>query len=118
MGRIAEALGNTYAFGDALPGAYPPAWEIPLDDIRYLEALKSVVKDLARSQSLVIRGRGSQLILGDYPGALHVLLVALLEVSANRVMQNLKLGQEAAKRETEHFDNSRREFIKSIFTLS
>jgi cytidylate kinase len=115
MGRIAEALGHNYAFGDAYAGAWLPTWEIPLGDTRYLEALKSVVKELARSQSLVIRGRGSQFILRDYPGALHVLLVAPLEVRLKRVMQNLKLDQEAAKREIERFDNSRREFIKRYF---
>jgi cytidylate kinase len=115
MGRIAEALGHNYAFGDAFPGAYLPTWEIPLGDTRYLEALKSVVRELARSQSLVIRGRGSQFILRDYSGVLHVLLVAPLEMRVKRVMQNLKLDQEAAEREIERFDNSRREFIKRYF---
>jgi cytidylate kinase len=115
VGRIAEALGHNYAFGDAFAGAYLPTWEIPLDDTRYLEALKSVIRELARSQSLVIRGRGSQFILRDYPGALHVLLVAPLEVRVKRVIQNLKLDPEAAKREIERFDNSRREFIKRYF---
>jgi Cytidylate kinase-like family len=115
LGRIAEALGHNYAFGDSITGAYLPTWEIPLGDSRYLEALKSVVTELARSQSIVIRGRGSQFILKDYPGALHVLLVAPLEVRVKRVMQNLKFDQEAAKREIERFDSSRREFIKRYF---
>lgn len=116
LGRIAEALEHSFAFGDAfVGGAYLPAWEIPLDDTRYLEALESVVRELARSQSIVIRGRGSQFILKDYPGALHVLLIAPLEVRVRRVMQTLKLDQEAAKREIERFDNSGREFIKRYF---
>jgi cytidylate kinase len=115
LGRIAEALGRNYAFGDAFAGAYLPTWEIPLGDTRYLEALKSVVTELARSQSLVIRGRGSQFILRDYPGVLHVLLVAPLEVRMKRVIQSLKLDQEAATREIERFDNSRREFIRRYF---
>ena len=80
-----------------------------------MQALESVVRELARSQSLVIRGRGSQFILKDYPGALHVLVVAPLEVRVKRVMQNLKLDQEAAKQEIARFDNSRREFIKRYF---
>ena len=115
LGRIAEALGHNYAFGDAFGGAYLPTWEIPLDDTRYLEALESVVRELARSQSIVIRGRGSQFILKDHPGALHVLLVAPLEVRMKQVMQTLKLDQQAAKREMERFDNSGREFIKRYF---
>jgi len=112
LSRIAEALGRS---GVCFEGAYLPTWEIRLDDTCYLAALESVVKELARSQSLVIRGRGSQFILKDYPGALHFLVVAPLEVRVKRVMQNLELDQETAKREIARFDNSRREFIKRYF---
>jgi cytidylate kinase len=112
LSRIAEALGRG---GVCFEGAYLPTWEIPPDDTRYLEALKFVVKELARSQLLVIRGRGSQFILKDYPGALHILLVAPIEERVKRVMENLWLDQEAAKREIERFDKSRREFIKRYF---
>jgi cytidylate kinase len=112
LGRIAEALGRSGAYFDA---AYLPAWEIPLGDTRYLEALKSVVKELAQSQSLVIRGRGSQFILKDYPGALHVLIVAPLELRLKRVMETLKLDQEAAEREIKRFDDSGLEFTRRYF---
>jgi cytidylate kinase len=112
LSRIAEALGRS---GECFEGAYLPAWEIRLDDTRYLASLESVVKELARSQSLVIRGRGSQFILKDYPGALHVLVVAPIEVRVKRVMENLGLDRETAKREIARFDNSRREFIKRYF---
>lgn len=112
LGRIAEALGRSGAYFD---GAYLPAWEIPLGDTRYLEALESVIKELAQGQSLVIRGRGSQFILKDYPGALHVLIVAALEVRLKRVMQTLKLDQETAEREIKRFDDSGREFTRRYF---
>jgi cytidylate kinase len=112
MGRIAEALGRS---GVGFEGVYLPTWEIPLDDIRYLRALESVVRELARSQSLVIRGRGSQFILKDYHEAFHVLVVAPLEVRVRRVMENLKVDQETAKGEIARFDSSRHEFIKRYF---
>ena len=63
----------------------------------------------------MILGRGSQFILKDYPGVLHVLVVAPLEVRVKRVMQDLKLDQETAKLEIARFDNSLREFIKRYF---
>ena len=63
----------------------------------------------------VIRGRGSQFILKDYPGALHILVVAPFKVRLKRVMQNFQLNQENAKREIDHFDKSSREFIKRYF---
>jgi cytidylate kinase len=112
LGRIAEALGHG---GVGFEGAYLPLWQMPLDDIGYLETLESVVKKLAQNQPLVIQGRGSQFILKNYPGALHVLVVAPIEVRTKRVMESLKLDEEAARREITRFDNSRREFIRRYF---
>ena len=117
LGRIAEALGHGLAFGDGTAGAYLPIEQIPLDDTRYLKALESVVRELARSRSkpLVIFGRGSQFILKDYPGVLHVLIVAPLEVRVKRVMEDLRAKRETAKLEIARFDNSLQAFIKKYF---
>lgn len=114
-GRILEALSHSYPAGIGYSGAYAPAWEIPPDDITYLAGLESVIKELAGSGSTVIRGRGSQLILRDYPSAFHVLIVAQLEIRLKRVMKSLKMDEEQAKKEIERFDSSRREFTKRYF---
>ncbi len=119
LGRIAEALGRGYAVGGGssseYEGVYLPAWEIPLDDTRYLAGLESVIKELAGSQSIVIRGRGSQFILKDYPGAFHVLVVAPLGLRVKRVMDDMKVDEQAARKEIARSDSSRREFIKRYF---
>ena len=115
LGRVADVLGTSYTFGEGVAGTYLPIWDIPLHDTRYLQALESVVRELARSQPLVILGRGSQFILKGYPGVLHVLAVAPIEVRVMRVMQDLKLDQEAAKLEILHYDNSLHEFFKRHF---
>jgi cytidylate kinase len=115
LGRIAEALGKSYAWGDGMSGAYLPVGEIPLDNTRYLQALEAIVRELVRSQPLVILGRGSQFILKGYPGVLHVLAVAPIEVRVERVMRDRGLDQEAAKLEILRYDNSLREFFKRYF---
>ena len=91
LGRIAEALERSFVYGDGMAGAYLPVGEIPLDNTRYLQALESVVRELVRSQPLVILGRGSQFILKGYPGILHVLAVAPIEVRVERVMRDRRL---------------------------
>ncbi|UCH51444.1 MAG: cytidylate kinase-like family protein [Chloroflexota bacterium] len=111
LGRIMEALGHSGYY----EAAYLPTWQISLDDTRYLAGLESVIKELAGSGSCVIRGRGSQFILRDFPDAFHVLVVAPLELRIKRVMEDLRLDEEAAKKEVEHFDSSRREFTKRYF---
>jgi cytidylate kinase len=115
LDRIAGALKHSYAFGEGMEAAYLSLGEIPLDDTRYLQALQSVVRELAQNQPLVILGRGSQFILKDYPGALHVLVVAPLEIRVKRLMQDRNFDQETAKQEIARSDKSLREFVKRYF---
>lgn len=118
--RIKDALEHSYppasgTGGFTAPMIFLPPSEIPLDDLSYATGLESVIKELAAGNSMVIRGRGSQFILRDHPGALHVLTIAPLETRIARVMNSLNLDKKAAKQEIARFDGSRREFIKRYF---
>lgn len=119
LGRIAEVITHGYFPGPGGEGrylpTYLPTWEIPLDDTRYIEELEHVIKTLAASKSMVIRGRGSQFILKDYPETIHILLIASPEIRLARVMENQGIDKDTANREIQRFDNSRREFIKRYF---
>jgi cytidylate kinase len=117
--RIREALSQSYPI---MPdpermglSVYLPAWEIPLDDERYVKSLEVVIKKLAENQSVVIRGRGSQFILKDFPGAFHVLMVAPEEVRIKRMMESMKLNEADAGKEMARSDSSHRQFIKRYF---
>ena len=114
-GRIAEALQRGFALGAASASPYLPPLEMPLDDSRYLEVLRVLIKELAAGQSIVIYGRGSQFILIEHPRALHVSVIAPVEVRLERVMERLRLDEERARQEIERFDNSAREFIRRYF---
>ena len=118
-GRIVEALSFNYP-SQSLPdvayaGAYLPTWEMPLDNIQYLAGLEFVIKKLAASSSIVVRGRGSQFILKDYPGALHILIVAPLALRVRRIMESLATKETEAKKEIERSDGSHHEFARRYF---
>ena len=113
LGRILEALTSGYG-GDAFGGAYLPPELIPLA-IRAMLRYWNLLFGSWQGDALVIRGRGSQFILKEHPGSLHVLVVAPLEIRVERVMQDLKLDQAAAHEEIARFDTSRHEFIKRYF---
>ncbi len=113
--RIAEALARGYSIGDGIQGAYLPFSQIPLDDSSYLDALTSLIKELAQGYSAVIYGRGSQFILKGHPQTIHVSMVAPSAVRLKRVMETLKLSEEKAKQEMQRFDNAAREFLKRYF---
>ncbi|MDO8569139.1 MAG: cytidylate kinase-like family protein [Dehalococcoidales bacterium] len=112
LGRIAEAVARSGGFE---AGLGLPASEIPLDDTHYLHGLESVIKELASSGAIVIRGRGSQFILRDRPDAFHVLVVAPLDARVKRIMQRRKLDEESALKDIAGWDNARREFSKRYF---
>ena len=113
--RIAEALGPGYSASAGYSAVYLPVAEISIGDNHYLAGLESVIRTLARSQSIVIQGRGSQFILKDFPNAFHVLVMAPLELRLKRVGQDMKLSEEAASHEIASYDGSRRKFIKRYF---
>jgi cytidylate kinase len=119
MERIREALSYSYPIMTSPEGAhipvYLPVWEVPLDDERYFKSLELVVKKLAESQSIVIRGRGSQFILKELPEAFHVLTVASLKIRVRRIMDSLKITESEAVKETNRSDVSHHEFIKRYF---
>lgn len=112
LGRISEALERNAYYRAS---AYLPTWEIPLEDTQYLPALESVITDIARSGSIVIRGRGSQFILKDLPRALHVLVVAPLDLRVKRIMENSKIEESEVRKMIQRFDSSRRVFTKKYF---
>jgi cytidylate kinase len=121
MGRIAEAwehippLSDSPSSADMHLSACVPNWEKPIGHTSYLAGLHSVIRRLPRGKSVVIRGRGSQFILRDIPGAFHVLVVAPLDIRVKRVMESLKVNEKNAKKEIAAFDGRRREFIKRYF---
>lgn len=92
---------------------YP--WEVPLDDKVYLQTLKLVIVELAKSGMIVIRGRGSQFILKDFPGVFHVLIVAPIGLRVQRAMDSFHLDEESAKRQIKRSDDNHREFNKRYF---
>lgn len=114
-GRITKALEDDFA-GVGYSGRTVPDRDMSsLDNAHYMKGLKSVIRELAMSEAIVINGRGSQLFLKDYPGALHVSIIAPLETRVKRVMEDFGLNEEAARKRIARYDKSRREFIKKYF---
>lgn len=114
LAKITESLASTYSIAE-YPYLNVPISDIPPDDTSYLAGLTSVVKELARSNAMVIRGRGSQFILKDYPNTIHVLLVASFKIRLERVAEEMKIDEVSAKAEIERFDKRVMEFTKRYF---
>ena len=80
----------------------------------YLERLYSVIYELAKQGDAVFLGRGSHLLLRDFPCALHVRVTASPETCIRTVMDQ-GLNREAAARAIKRSDDERSAFVKFAF---
>lgn len=113
--QILAALKRAFTRSGSVESAYLRTWEEPLDDARYLDALETVIQNLVLEGNVVLVGRGTQFILHNYQSVLHVLLVAPLEKRIERVMAQLQVDEDGARRQIEEFDRTRRAFIRRFF---
>lgn len=113
--RITSVLTEAFERSGSIESAYSHTWQEPLDDTKYLDALESVIRNLALEENTVIQGRGSQFILHNNPSSLHVLVIAPLRERIKRVMATSKAEEDEAQRQIEESDNTRRAFIRRFF---
>jgi cytidylate kinase len=85
-----------------------------VDDQTYTRIVRETMEKLARQGNSVIIGRGGQMILRDWPGALHVHLYAPIEVRIPRIAQRLNVSEAEAKRRITESDEERRQYIRTM----
>lgn len=81
----------------------------------YLQAVSAVVLELAGQGNVVLIGRAGQRILANYPGAVHVRLIAPLDLRVQRVAQEQNIPVEAARAQIAASDQHRRQYLKRYY---
>ena len=104
---------------DAMRSLYskdPSAFEKQdaMDDQTYARIVRDTMEQYAREGNAVIVGRGGQMILQDWPDALHVHLYAPIELRARRLMERLDISEAEAKRRIERSDEQKRQYIRHV----
>jgi cytidylate kinase len=85
-----------------------------VDDQTYARIVRETMEEFARQGNGVIVGRGGQMILRDWPGALHVRLYAPLEVRVQRIMQRFDISEAQARRRITRSDEQKRQYIRHM----
>jgi cytidylate kinase len=80
----------------------------------YLERLYSVIYELAKQGNAVFLGRGSHLLLRDFPCALHVRVTASPETCIRTLLAQ-GLNRDAAARAIKRTDDERSAFVRFAF---
>ncbi len=83
-----------------------------LDDQTYEQVVRDTMERFAREGNAIIVGRGGQMVLSDWPTALHVRLYAPLKVRVQRLMEREHLLQAEAERRIEQSDEQKRQYIR------
>ncbi len=87
-------------------------------DRAFIEATTSVIKDLAAAGDVVIIGRGSNMILADTPGVVHVGLVAPMDVRIDTMAKREMFNPEEARAYSEELENARVTFYRKFFRIN
>ena len=86
-----------------------------LSDDNLVEVTRAVITEIAASGSVVIAGRGANVILADRPGVLHVGLVSEPERRLERIMEREKLDRTAGEQFMAENDKARNAYFKRFF---
>jgi cytidylate kinase len=111
---ILTRLLNSLQYVDPAFVYYTPSEPIPSDEV-YRAALEKIIKAAAARGSVVIVGRGSQVLLEERQDVLRVRIIAPFEQRVAYVMQREGLDQQAAAARIRAKDHDRTKFLETEF---
>ncbi len=89
-----------------------------VNDKAFIEATSAVITELATEGNVVIIGRGSNKILADFPGALHVGILAPVEARIENIMAREHYSREEATSYVNEVEEARVAFFRKFFRVS
>ena len=110
-GGLELLLGRTYA--DMAEERGEPA----VSDSVYMKTVTAIIRELGDRGDIVVLGRGSQMILHDLPGALHVLTVAPEELRIERLASREGISLEEAERRLQESDRALAPFYRKFWKV-
>jgi cytidylate kinase len=111
MERLAWALASASAELAVPTGATMEGLSEPL----MVRVTESVVAEIAREGRVVLVGRGAAAVLGERERALHVQVVAPLEIRAERIAGRLNVTVEEARRQIHETDGRRARYHRENY---
>ncbi len=98
----------------SLYGKDPTAFgrQAAMDDQTYERVVRETMERFAREGNAIIVGRGGQMVLRDWPTALHVRLYAPVDVRTRRLMQRLSISEPEARLRVASSDEQKRQYIR------
>ena len=110
-GDVASPRGSTttFPFGGLFSPTVPP---ISSSVDGYVRMAGLVIRGLAREGNVLILGRGGQMLLRNYPGALHVQTVAPFASRVEVVISRYGLSERVAQQRVRASDRARFDYLR------
>jgi CMP/dCMP kinase len=117
LGRLVNALRMSYPDASSMPDLIDLPGDVPdLPNRAYVQVVEQVIQETARSGNVVIVGRGSQFVLQNHTGALHVHVFAPLDTRVQAVMNEQPgTSRQDAERVVRDFDGARGRYARLFY---
>ncbi len=92
--------------------------EDEFDQRAYVRAITDLIVGLAGGSNIIIVGRASQIVLRDFPGAAHALIVAPRSLRVERVAAAEGLAPDAAEKRVRQAEQDRDLFYRRLFKVN
>ena len=89
-----------------------------VNDKAFIDTTSSVIKEIAGGGDVVIIGRGGNMILSDFPGALHVGMLAPLESRIENIMAREHYNRQEATKYVAELEEARIAFFRKFFRVN
>jgi len=91
--------------------------EPEVSDSLYMKTMTAIIRELGDRGDIVVLGRGSQVILRELPGVLHVLTVAPEELRIERFAAREGISLEGAEKRLQETDRARAAFYHKFWKV-
>lgn len=112
--RISSHFSPDYGLNFNLSNIEP---EIFFTEDKYLKTTQEILRKLASESGVIFLGRGSQVIFKDRQDALHIRLVAPLELRIQRIAALLKVSIKEATKNVLEVDKSRTSYLRDFYSV-
>jgi len=93
----------------------PPIFTFDINDTLYLNFVRQVVREMAEEGDMVVCGRATHLLLKDMPEALHVHVVAPMEIRIERIMEARNCSRDVAEKAARDSDHARESYTSRFY---
>jgi len=96
----------------------PLFWDyMDMQKKKFLHIIEALIHDLARKDNVVIVGRGGQVLLKDFPGVLHVRIVAPFDLRIQRIIERGGGDRRQAMESLRRSDRDSAGFMRGFFDV-